>query len=203
MRRALPTGLAILCALILIVDFFAPAWPLAGLSDVLAEGAVILGAFALLFGAAHLLLLHGRRVVAEERGWPMGAILGVALLVTFALQAFWPASCASAWLFESVYYPLQATMMALLAFFSVTAAYRALRLKSPRAILFVLIFLFILLASAPFAGAIWRYLPALRDWIFAVPVMAGVRGILLGVALGTITAALRVLSGANRPYAEE
>jgi hypothetical protein len=35
-----------------------------------------------------------------------------------------------------------------------------------------------------------------------VPTLAGVRGILLGVALGTIATGLRVLMGAERPYTD-
>ena len=35
-----------------------------------------------------------------------------------------------------------------------------------------------------------------------VPTLAGARGIMLGVALGTIAVGLRVLLGADRPYTD-
>jgi hypothetical protein len=41
-----------------------------------------------------------------------------------------------------------------------------------------------------------------RDWIMRVPAMAGMRGILLGVALGITATALRVLIGADRPSSD-
>jgi len=39
-----------------------------------------------------------------------------------------------------------------------------------------------------------------RTWIERVPATAGVRGILLGVALGTVATGFRLLIGADRPY---
>jgi hypothetical protein len=45
-------------------------------------------------------------------------------------------------------------------------------------------------------------LPAIRDWILDVPAMAGVRGILLGVGLGALLTAIRLLLGVERPYSD-
>ena len=39
-----------------------------------------------------------------------------------------------------------------------------------------------------------------REWVLAVPALAGARGILLGIALGTVVVGLRVLIGAEHPY---
>ena len=39
-----------------------------------------------------------------------------------------------------------------------------------------------------------------RDWLIRVPASAGARGILIGVALGTLAMGLRVLTGIERPY---
>jgi hypothetical protein len=39
-----------------------------------------------------------------------------------------------------------------------------------------------------------------RPWITQVLALGGARGILIGVALGTLTTGLRVLFGADRPY---
>ena len=45
-------------------------------------------------------------------------------------------------------------------------------------------------------------LPKLKDWILEVPTMAGVRGILLGVALGALLTGVRLLLGLERPYSD-
>jgi hypothetical protein len=57
-----------------------------------------------------------------------------------------------------------------------------------------------LLGSTPLTGIGW--LASIRDWIVNVPGMAGMRGLLLGVALGTVVAALRVLVTSERPHSD-
>jgi hypothetical protein len=51
-------------------------------------------------------------------------------------------------------------------------------------------------------GEGWKLLVETRDWVMNVPVLAGARGILLGIALGTIVAGARLLSGVERPYSD-
>jgi hypothetical protein len=40
----------------------------------------------------------------------------------------------------------------------------------------------------------------IRPWVTQIWALGGARGILIGVALGTITTGLRVLFGVDRPY---
>jgi hypothetical protein len=49
---------------------------------------------------------------------------------------------------------------------------------------------------------LWDQLPVIKDWVLDVPALAGARGILLGVALGTAATGLRVLLGLDRPYVD-
>ena len=114
-----------------------------------------------------------------------------------------PGSAALGWLFRYVYQPLEATLGALLAFFAVSAAYRAFRVQSVEAGILLVSTLLALVVQLPVVGTLVPYLAELRVWLFAVPVTAGVRGILLGVALGTIVTSLRVLLAVDYPYAAD
>jgi hypothetical protein len=89
-----------------------------------------------------------------------------------------------------------------LAFFVVTAAYRAFRVKSFETGLFVIFGILVLLGQVPVGAMLWDQLPVIRDWVLDVPALAGARGILLGVALGTVATGLRVLLGLDRPYVD-
>ena len=40
----------------------------------------------------------------------------------------------------------------------------------------------------------------LGDWLENVVALAGMRGLLIGIALGTITLSIRILAGWERPY---
>jgi hypothetical protein len=43
-------------------------------------------------------------------------------------------------------------------------------------------------------------IPDVKDWVLGVPAMAGVRGVLLGIALGAILTGMRLLLAVERPY---
>ena len=57
--------------------------------------------------------------------------------------------------------------------------------------------------SAPIGSAIWPGIEGLGQWIQTVPNKAATRGILICVALGTITLAYRTLQGREPSYLGE
>ena len=203
MRRAVPVAVACLTGLVVLLSFFGADGILGGWPNLLVEGAAFLAALALLMGAAHLALAHGRRALHGEAEAGHSVVLVIAMLATFGIGVVLPGSAELAWIFDYLYTPLQATMTALLAFFIVSAAYRAFRLRHAEAIVLLITSLFMLLGQLAVSERISPVIPALRDWTLAIPVTAGVRGILLGTALGTLAATLRILIGMDRPQALE
>ncbi|MHB0858503.1 MAG: hypothetical protein ACYC5M_13170 [Anaerolineae bacterium] len=201
MKKVLPVATAVLCGLVILVDFFVPDPRIDMLGGRLVEGVMILAAFALLLGIFNLLAVHARRIGEARKGAGYSLILLLALLLTLILGVLAPASALAGWVFSNVLYPLQATMGALLAFFLVSAAYRAFRLRSAGAVVLLVTSLVVLFTQLPFARDLSPELPLVRNWILAVPVTAGMRGIILGVALGTVTTSLRVLLAVDHPYA--
>jgi len=91
----------------------------------------------------------------------------------------------------------------LMAFFIATAAWRAFRIRSAASFTMFIAAVLVLLGSIRLAvGGGWRFVVQAKDWVLNVPAMAGARGILLGIALGTIVAGLRLLMGIERPYSD-
>ncbi len=202
MRRALPSVVATIVGLIALVDFFVAQDELNMVGAVLLQWAMIVAAFALLLGVFNVLSVHLRKIKGRGKDWPYSIVL-VGMMLTLWGLGFAPGSKGTAspyvaWLFENVYIPLQATIFSLLAFFVVSAAYRAFRARSLEAAIFLLVSFIVLLGQVPVGHHLWKYLPALKDWILRVPGVAGARGVLLGVALGTILTGLRVLLGFDR-----
>lgn len=202
MRRILPVIVAILCGVWMLFDFFFNDPLIDAVGMVLVEGVTILAAFALLLGILNILANHARRLVGGERHRGLSLVLMLSLLGTLAVGVLLPNSTAFAWLFNYLYFPLQSTMAALLAFFVVSAIYRAFRIKNVQAFILLATSLIMFFIQLPFSAALIPGLPLVRDWLMAVPITAGVRGILLGAALGTIATSLRVLIGVDRPYAQ-
>lgn len=169
--------------------------------------AVILAGFAVLVGICNLLLVHSKKIRQKQKGAGYSAVLIVTMLITFllgVLSHYIPiaASLFSA-AFKYVQLPIETSLMALLV---VTLTYASIRLLRRHLNLISVVFLvtawLILIGMAPwpFLGDVPILSDIIRPIIAQVPAAAGARGILLGVALGTLTTGLRILFGSDRPY---
>ncbi|MCI0474716.1 MAG: hypothetical protein L0Y55_00560 [Anaerolineales bacterium] len=186
--------------LVTLIDYFFDLPILDALGMAFRQWTIILTAFALLLGLINLLQVHLRRIIRRDEASTGYSIIVVitAALVTSAGLWFGLPSAPMTWIFDHMYVPLQGAFFALVAFFLATAAYRALRARNLETTLMLLAALVVFLGQTPLLGI----LADAREWILNVPSTAGVRGILLGVALGTLATALRLLIGLDRPYSE-
>ena len=166
--------------------------------------AVILAGFALFIGVLNLVQVHLKKVRSRSKGAFYSLVLVFSLIITFLVGLVKPTSLQV--VFTTVQLPVEASLMALLA---VTLTYASIRLLNRRRTVLSFVFLgtalLMLLATAPLP---WLgNIPILSDWVrpFIAQVLAasGARGILIGVALGTLTTGLRVLLGVERPYGGE
>jgi len=103
-------------------------------------------------------------------------------------------------LFDHVYFPLSATIFALLAFYVASAAFRAFRAKNFLATLLLVAAVIVMIGRVPVGGAIWKGFPWLQEWIMTWPNTAGQRAIQIGAAIGMIATGLRVIFGIEKPY---
>lgn len=196
-RRGLPTAVMIGAGVSVLLGQFG-VFGFADLSKELVNWAAILFAFALLLGLLNLLSVHVRHVRERSDGWPYSIMLIGAVLVVLCAGLGGVDSPATQWIFQNVQTPLEATLLSLLVFFIVRATMRVARLRSWGVVLMLVTASIILLGQMPFADRVGHELEDTQQWLVSVPVVAGQRGILLGVALGVIAAGLRVLFGIER-----
>jgi hypothetical protein len=110
------------------------------------------------------------------------------------------------YLYMNVYYPLSATMFALLAFFVASASYRAFRARNVEATMLLGAAFVLMLGRVPIGEWISAWLPEgyrlgnAADWIMDFPMTAGQKAIMIGIALGVVSSALRVILGLERAY---
>jgi hypothetical protein len=105
--------------------------------------------------------------------------------------------------FRYIQRPVQATLFSLMAFFVVTAAWRAFRIHSAASLVMFISATLVLLGSIYLdVGGGWQTIVDIKDWVLRVPAMAGARGLLLGIVLGTVVAGMRFLLGIERPYTD-
>lgn len=196
----LSTAVAMAVGIIVLIGTFFPVPLLNALSLAFKEWAIILTAFALLVGLVNLLLVHLARILRRQEPGALYSIIVLVTSITVMLigLVFGVADAPMSWIFDHVYLPLQGAFFALAAFFLATAAYRAMRARSFETLLMLIAALIVLLGQTPLVNL----LADAKAWALSVPSTAGVRGILLGVALGTIATGLRLLIGMDRPYSE-
>jgi NADH:ubiquinone oxidoreductase subunit K len=196
-RHILPVALAVAFGLLTLIGLlFVPL-----IGDALVSWASFLAAVALVLGVVNLLGIHARRASV---GNPYSVVLIISALAIFvlALTDFLGLTTEGVTTaFSLVQAPLEAAVGMLLAFFLLFAGFRLLRdQRNGWALLFVTTAVVVMLAKTRlplFPANIFGWL---NDVISNVIVVAGMRGILIGVALGAVAVTLRILTGTERPY---
>jgi len=174
---------------------------LARLRTVLVDWATIVAACAFLLGALNIFKVHGGRVVRLRKGWGYSLILLLAAVATGLVAAIQgPSAGVTQMAYNAVIVPVGAALAALVLFALVLAAFRMVRVRREAAsFLFVLVVVVALLGNTPLLKWGWLTQPP-RDWAVNVFGLAGMRGLLLGVALGTVTTALRATLLGDWPH---
>ena len=201
------TTIAIISGLVVLLLYFSPL-ELAGvdLRTVLLQWAGSLGAVALLLGLFNLASVHGKKLDGDGGAPVYSGVLLLAMLVTFGLVlVLGPASTGANFVVNYIQVPIEGSLIALLA---ITLVYASARLVRRRTDLFSLIFmgtaLLFLLMISPLVTDLFpvfgEQINGFRNWVTEIFATSGARGILLGIALGTIATGLRILMGADRPY---
>ncbi len=179
------------------------------LRNFLLQGAIILSAIALLVGIANLTAVHVRKIqTGSSRGYSI--ILIISFIITLGIGFYdisntylfqEPNFQQTIWIFKNIQLPIEISLMAVLVVsLSYTAARMFTRRLTSLSIVFVSIVILLLISAAPQLTSQAPMLSEIHSWILRVPAMAGARGILLGVALGTIATGIRILTGNDRPY---
>lgn len=206
-KRALPLALAIATGILTLVALLLQ---LPAIYTLLLNWATFLATIALLLGVLNLLSVHLKRVVypsETSRVYSLTLVLGMVLVFAAALaDANQLTSNSLGKVFFWVQAPLEAAFASLLPLMLLFSGFQLLqRQRTPMAVLFLITAVFTLLShllnhsSLP-AFPLQTALLQLGDWLENIIALAGMRGLLIGIALGTLTLGIRVLAGWERPY---
>jgi hypothetical protein len=176
-----------------------------GITNAILQIAVITTALAVIIGILNLLAVHTLRIRKRSGGWGYSIILILSTLAVIILTILERNNIlrdpVTPLLLENVQVSIESALSGLLLFALVYGAYRALRRGVTFwGLLFVATILVLLAGSLPLPSL--TLLADLRQRILDLPVSAGARGILLGIALATVVTGVRVLTGQDRSYRE-
>lgn len=220
MRRQIPVLITATVGFVLIFAFFIPHHPFGELGEDVTVFFDIVAVFAFILGGGNLLKVHGNRIYAkhQDRWFSLVTVGGFLLMLAAGLlkigQTDWCGAVdRPGALFNEIYRatfdPLQSTMYALLAFFVASASFRAFRAKNREATILLVAAFVVLLGRTPAGDYATSWLPEslsllkvsnLANWIMSVPNLAGQRAIVMGIALGVASLALRVILGVERSH---
>jgi len=204
--KIIPIIGAIFCAL-MVINYFANNLQIASvpqLSTVSAQiqnWVIVIANFALVVAFISLTQRQALNVKNKKRDWLFGvctmAIMWSMVIGRIALPTTLDYN-PSTWFANNIKGIGQAAMFALHGFFVVSAAMRALKVKSlillPSAIGLILILLYL----SPFGDVLWPGFTVIGQWLNDWPLQAGSRAITLGAATGAVTLGYRVVVGAER-----
>ncbi len=163
---------------------------------------ILLAGVALLLGLANLFQVHWRKLRHKEN--PVYSLILLAGLITTFVITLWEGSQGdiSSWIFNDIQLPIETSLMAVLAISLTLAAARIFQQRKDLMSIIFLVALFVfLLSSGPLFGIeIPFFTKTLGPYVTNLFSVGALRGLLIGVSLGTLATGLRILIGADRPY---
>jgi len=210
MKITLPVLVGFVAGMIMLLQYFFPTRSLQAAYDEILDWKQVVIGMTYILGVWSLMRYHASKIQRRDEAAPysMVALVSfVGMVVLGTVGVITDSSGAFDWMFEHVQAPMQATMFSLLAFYVASASYRAFRVRSLAATLLLTAGVVVMLGRVPL-GSYFAVpgmedtlsIPALSTFILDVPNLAAKRGILIGVGLGIVATALKILLGIERTY---
>lgn len=203
---ALLTGVLTLIGLLVNPDIFTPIFGSSSSQAIAAILALPARVFiavvtttiavTVLIGIVNLLIVHLERVVRRQSGMIYSLVLVVSFVASLSLAIL--GHPLAEVLLEDGQVAIESALAGLIFFALVYGAYRTLARRVTWArILFVVSILIVLIGALPIVE-----ITNISQQLWAIPVNAGARAILLGIALAILVTGIRVLLGQDRSYRE-
>ncbi len=202
MINRIAVAVAFVVGIFMVAQYFISSEISGRLYNLLLDYYQIIFAVTMIVGGISLVRYHGAQIRrdADSRVYSIVTILAVAFMVVSASIAGTGPTSPYQWAFNNLQAPMQATTFSLLAFFVASAAYRGFRVRSTPALVLALAAVIVLVGRSAFGDMISDKLPELAGWVLNNPSATAKRGILVGIGLGSVATALRVILGIERSY---
>ena len=212
MKREIPLIITAVVGFVILFQYFIPHTPFDKLDELFSDWFFIVAACAAVLGALNLLKLSIIKAYKLKKDWPYAVIIVFSwfAMVTVGMlggRDFQTPGTAFTWVYNFIYTPLSATMFALLAFFVASASYRAFRARNVQASLLLCAGFLVMMGRVLFDDLLFgRFtenftpLSDIATFIMNYPNTAGQRAIMIGIALGIVSTALRIILGIERSY---
>jgi len=169
-------------------------------SNITAYGTVLLG-LAGIVGIGNLTRFHLKNIFRQGKNWIPSIILLISLWLPLVLGLLYTRNhFIFSYIYNSIYLPTSQAFFAILAFYIVSGAYRAFKARNLDAAVLLIAGILVFMSNSPATGILWPGFQPLGKWIQDVFTAAGLRGITIGIAIGSVVTSLRVLTGRERRH---
>ena len=201
MRKEGPMLVAVVSGLVLIFSQYFHIGQVYRWDTQWGEWFLISTAFAFAVGFLNVMLLQVKKIQRRERNWWASIICLLVMFPYLALIVHQDVSGTQVqWMMNAVTRPVINTVFAMLAFFTFSAAYRALRVKSVESSLMMLAAAIGMFSAAPIGAYFLPFIEPLDDFIQKSVVAGSLRGVTIGAYLGAFAIAIRILLGLERSH---
>ena len=196
----LPFILMFILGIFFVAQHYVPHPAVQGGAAVIEQWFQPFGAFILFVATAGLMARHAGRVRRFEKRWGYSVVTlisAVGMFLAGMIGGMEEGSLFATW-FEYLITPIEATMFSLLAFFIASAAFRAFRARTPQATILLVSALVVMLGLVPYVEERVPFFAKVSAFLLQYPNTAAKRAIMIGVALGAISVAIKNIVGIDR-----
>jgi hypothetical protein len=187
--------------LIQILDYFFKIDAVHAAALEMQNWVIIVSAFTLALAAINLSINHTRKIASKKPGALDSALLLITMVFTAVAGIFFTMDSAGfKFVFNAIIDPAASAFYAMAAFHVASAAYRAFRAHNAYAAALLVTGVAFMIAKAPIGEAWFPWMPKITTWIMSVVNLAGMRGIMIGSAVGMICVSARILLGIDRSH---
>ncbi|MCK5125081.1 MAG: hypothetical protein KAR42_02390 [candidate division Zixibacteria bacterium] len=210
MKREIPLLIVFVAGCFMAIQFFVPHASSEYVYEFVMDWTIIIGVFAMALGIWSFVKVSLNKINRRQENWQysivaMAGLFGMIVFGSSIMKLFGATqvgleSYMFKHFFDYVIIPLHATTFSLLAFYIASAAFRAFKAHSLMATVLLVSALIIMLRFNPFLGPVGEYVGDGAAWILNYPNMAAKRAIGIGIGLGMVATALKVILGIERGY---
>lgn len=208
-RRQIPLGITGFIVVVVLIKIFFPN-PIANYWSVMfQQWSSLATAVSVGLGIIALLSFHIPRIIRKENEpirfqWLYSlstiGVMSIFILVGLVLGSGSP---QYTWLYNVWYAPISGLICFVSAFYSVTAVYRAFKIRSVEGAFLIIPALLIFLYDAPIGPYLFPFLGPVGVYLFTVITASAYRAGLLCVGLGMVFIMIRTVLGQERGYMYE